>query len=327
MIGVIGIMGLAMATVGVGRTTAAAVAKPEASAAWQAAVSRLATPGTGCFSSSFPRLRWERVACAVAPRVPFVPARAALVGNGHDYSAKVSGLISLATGTFTAVSPNLVERDGSANTFSLQLNTQFFSGSPACATAAVPSQCQGWQQFIYSSSARAIFMQYWLLNYGNSCPTAAWIPYQGSCYTNSSATPIQATAKSVLAAFANLSLSGQAANNGDDSVSLSLNGIAAAASAPDSMVGLASNWDMTEWGVVGDGGGSKAVFATNTTLTATTSITSSKPASLKCVKGGFTGETNNLSLAATPALAPGLSEIASHQTNTAPGTASCSNSN
>jgi hypothetical protein len=51
----------------------------------------------------------------------------------------VPGLIFQATGTFQNVSSGIIEQGqvgGSgpevANSFSLQLNTQFFSGSPAC---------------------------------------------------------------------------------------------------------------------------------------------------------------------------------------------------
>ena len=74
----------------------------------------------------------------------------------------------------------------------------------------------------------------------------------------------------------------------------------------------------------GDGGGSAADFGANTTLEAQTALTSTSSSAPSCVKEGFTGETNNLKLAATPALGSESSPtMASEQTNGTSGTASC----
>ncbi len=73
----------------------------------------------------------------------------------------------------------------SASSFSLQLNSVPFT-SPACSTALVPAACQGWQQFIYSTTHNAVFMQYWLLNYNTACPSG-WTALGADCFTNSPA--------------------------------------------------------------------------------------------------------------------------------------------
>ena len=74
----------------------------------------------------------------------------------------------------------------------------------------------------------------------------------------------------------------------------------------------------------GDGGGSEAIFGSNTTLEAQTALTATSKSAPACVKEGFTAETNNLKLAHTPALGSEPSPtLASKQTNGTSGTASC----
>jgi hypothetical protein len=57
-------------------------------------------------------------------------------------------------------------------------------------------------------------------------------------------------------------------------VSLALgSGHATSVTGKDSVVDLAPNWNTTEWGVYGDGGGSAANFGSNSTLEAQTALT------------------------------------------------------
>jgi len=243
----------------------------------------------------------------------------------------VSGLISKAIGTFTNVSSGITERglpggSGSqtANAFSLQINSQFISGDPACSRSGNPSGCQVWQQFVYTYNSRAtgeIFMQYWLINFDATCPSG-WFTFQSDCYTNSSA----ATVSTVTAAqLATLNLTGNAASGGLDSGSLAIgSGHATSVTNSDSKIDLAAFWNTTEWGVYGDGGGGHANFGTNTTLQAQTVLTAISSSAPTCVKEGFTGETNNLTLTSTPALGTEPSPtMATRQTNGTKGTASC----
>jgi hypothetical protein len=334
-------MGLAVAGFSAGPASAAAHPVAKTKAEWQSAIAQVQARGNGCYRASYPSLQWHAVRCVAAPRIPLAPAlpRAsarhagpATVGDGTDYSAVVSGLISKATGTFTDVSSGISEKgdvggSGSrvANSYSLQLNSQFFSGSPACAKSGDPSGCLAWQQFAYTYNGGGtgdVFMQYWLINYDASCPSG-WYSYSEDCYTNSSASEVsQLTAKEL----ATLKLSGSAASGGNDAVSLSVDsGSATTVTGKDSKIDLASYWNTTEWGVFGDGGGSEAYFGTNNTLEAQTALTASSGSTApSCVEEGFTGETNNLTLGTTPALGSESSPtMASLQTDGTTGAASC----
>jgi hypothetical protein len=255
----------------------------------------------------------------------------ATVGNGTDYSAVVTGLISKATGTFTNVSLGITEKglnggSGSpvANAFSLQINSQFFSGSPACNGSSNPSNCLAWQQFVYtfdSSTTGSVFMQYWLINFNATCPSG-WFAFSTDCFTNSASKNVT---RLTAAQLASVKLSGTAAAGGNDSVSMSVgSGTATRVAAKDTKIHLAASWNTTEWGVYGDGGGSAANFGANTSLEAQTALTATSSGAPGCVAEGFTGETNNLTLTTTPTLGSKPSPtIGSKQTNGTTGTASC----
>jgi hypothetical protein len=332
---------LAVAVISAGAASAAPQPAARTKAQWQADIGHVRQPGTGCYRASYPALGWHATRCVRAPRIPLVPgplprsarhAGPALVGDGTDYSAQVSGSISQATGTFQDVSSGVTEQgyvggSGSltANAYSLQLNSQFFSGSPACSGSSDPSNCQAWQQFVYTyqdPTTSSIFMQYWLINYDATCPSG-WYTYSDDCYTNSNAADVSSLTASQLAT---VQLTGSAASGGNDGVSLSVgSGQATSVTNSDSEVDLASHWNTTEWGVYGDGGGSEAYFGTGTTLQPQTALTATSSAAPSCIAEGFTGETNNLTLTSTPALGSESSPtMASRQTNGTTGTANCS---
>jgi hypothetical protein len=340
-LGALAVMALAVTGLSAGSASAATSPVVRTKAAWQADMAHVQQPGRGCYTASYPTLAWHDVKCVAAPKLPLVPAPLtrsakhagpAAVGDGSDYSAQVSGLISKATGTFQDVSSGITEKGQNGGTgsevkngFSLQLNTQFFSGSPACDGSSDPSDCLAWQQFVYTyedSSIGYIFMQYWLINYDATCPSG-WYTYSDDCYTNSNADEVSTVTASELAS---VQLSGTASSGGNDGVSLSLgSGTATTVTNSDSEIDLASAWNTTEWGVFGDGGGSEAYFGSDTTLEPETALTASSGSSApSCVSEGFTGETNNLNLAATSALGSESSPtMASKQTNGTTGTASC----
>ena len=339
--GVLAAATLAVAGISAGAASAATHPAAKTRAQWQAAIARVQEPGTGCYRASYPTLGWHATRCVKAPRIPLAPrplprpahhAGPALVGNGTDYSAQVTGLISQATGTFQDVTSGITEQGyvggaGSltSNAYSLQLNSQFFAGSPACGGSSNPSGCEAWQQFVYTyenSTTGYVFMQYWLINYDATCPSG-WYTYSSDCYTNSDAAEVSPLAASQLAT---VQLSGSAASGENDGVSLSEgSGTATSVTNADSTVDLAAHWTTTEWGAYGDGGGSEAYFGTGTTLQAQTALTSSSSAAPSCIAEGFTGETNNLSLTSTPTLSTSWPPtMASRQTNGTTGTANCS---
>lgn len=313
------------------------LATPQTRAQWRQEIRHLSVPAKGCYQASFPTLQWHAVTCAAAPTRPLKPEPPSAVhssavsssaapspfavGDGHDYSAQVTGLISSATGSFDDVSPDITEKGqvgGSgpleANTFTLQLNTQFFS-TPTCSGSSDPAQCQGWEQFVYETDANMVFMQYWLLDYDTTCPLGWW-SYGGDCYTNSPASLFPGSPLTA-AELASAQLEGEAAQGGEDAVVLTEGGSAAAASNPDSVMDLAAVWNTTEFGVYGDGGGSEAYFGNATTLEAQTSLEDSDNSEAPtCVMEGFTGETNNLNLSTTPGItAQGSPTMLSRQTN------------
>jgi hypothetical protein len=319
--------------------TSTDAATPDA-ASWQQAMSALTVPAAGCFTAHYPAVSWRAVSCQKAPEIPLAPATqgapTSTVGDGTDYSATTSGpLFKKVKGSFPSVSAGTTEKgidpvDGTtwANTFSLQLNSSFFSGSPACSSASIPSQCRAWQQFVLTTSpdpadSPFVFMQYWLINYSNTCP-AGWFTYSVDCYTNSNATSFPALTASQLST---ISLAGTAKAGGSDQVILTTGTTDYAVSNSDSEVHLAANWNTAEFGLFGDGNATGATFSAGTTIKVMTATSNGTKLAPSCSLEGFTGETNNLRLVKTPKSARGSSPaIVSEQSNTGTKPASCQTS-
>jgi hypothetical protein len=264
---------------------------------WSASITHTATPREGCFKATFPSLKWRQVVCGAAPKRLYVPRRGAAgqtVGNGNDYAAVSSTLTSAAVGTFPTVSDVTKETDdGEKNVYSLQLNSNFMS-TAAC-NGSTTGDCLSWEQFVYSSSEEAAFMQYWLIDYGNKCPSGGgWNSYEGSCYKNSAAVTVPTIAITSLASF---KLSGTAVSGGNDTLVFTDGTKAYSTSGKDSVVYLATAWDQSEFNVIGDGGGSEAKFNKGASITVNIALTDGSTAAPKCeADDGTTGETNNLNL-------------------------------
>jgi hypothetical protein len=268
---------------------------------WQAEIARTPQPSEGCFTATYPSKVWSKVACKKAPARPYIPrglvhtAGGFTVGNGNDYAAVAHGRITTANGTFPVVTGLKSETDGGANIYSLQLNSNFFS-TAVCNGSSDPGNCLGWEQFVYSSSSGASFIQYWLINYGNSCPTTPyndWNNYQGSCYRNSNAVgvPLQAITQ-----LPHLKITGTATATKDTFVTTTANN-AYSTGGNDNVVKLATGWAANEFNVVGDGGGSEASFNTGTSLTVRLTQKDGTTTAPTCNgNDGTTGETNNLTL-------------------------------
>jgi hypothetical protein len=269
--------------------------RPQTKEEWRAKITHTRVPKKGCFKSSFPSGEWQEIPCATPPARPYPPARGNrpdAVGNGNDFSAQTSKLISTATGTFDSVKGVTGESDSGSNTFSLQLNTNTFSNTPACKGAAT-SSCQGWQQFVYSNSG-TVFMQYWLIGYGNNCPSG-WNGYQNvDCWKNSDGAG-HVSSQSI-ADLAELSVSGNADPSGVDTVFVTTASGDASATSQDSVLDLAKGWKAAEFNIFGDCCSTQANFNCTATLVVRTSIEDGGTAAPSCVEQGFTGETNNLNL-------------------------------
>jgi hypothetical protein len=283
---------------------------------WQRSMSEVPTPKKGCFNSSYPSREWREVPCGQPSKYPNPPAtgpRANIVGNGNDISAQVSGpMISSATGSFDTVTPAGVTVSGQwpppsgpqkPNAFTLQINSQFFN-TPACSGGG--SACVGWQQFIYSQnqcSGPCVFMEYWLINYGPSCPTTQpWTSYGGShCWFNSASSPAPAV---TAADLQGTSLTGTAGATTDKVVLFAPAG-SATANAADSVVSLSQGWNIAEFNIFGDCCLFQANFSAGASVVTRTRVQNGTNNLPTCITAGFTGETNNLSFGPSAPVASG----------------------
>jgi len=266
--------------------------------AWRQAIVQTAVPAEGCFHASYPSLTWNQTECTVAPNIPYAPRKGRMsqtVGNGDDYAAEVSsGLISKTVGTFPKVKKVTSESDPEmlgANDYSLQLNSNFMN-TAACDGASNPQDCLDWEQFVYSSGYEMAFMQYWLINYNNSCPSG-WYSYANDCYTNSNAVsaPLE-----VITELKTLKLSGSI-KKGIDTLTFTAGKEAYSTTGSDSVVDLATAWTQSEFNIIGDGDGSEAVFNSGASITVKVAVTNgTKNAPICAANAGTTGETNNLNL-------------------------------
>ena len=259
---------------------------------WRETIARTSVPHEGCFEAEFPNAVWVEAACTVAPDKVYVPhgrPGPQTVGNGADFAASVSNLISSAVGTFPTVTGVTKETDGSSNVYSIQMNSNFMS-TAACSGH---SGCQAWEQFVYSSQEKAAFMQYWLIDYGNSCPSG-WNSYDGSCYKNSAAVSVPTQP---ITSLAQLKLSGAAVSGGNDTLVFTTPTKAYSTTGKDSVTYLATAWKQAEFNIIGDGGGSKATFNKGSSITVKVAVSHGSTAAPSCASNaGTTGETNNLTL-------------------------------
>jgi hypothetical protein len=264
----------------------------QARESWRESIVRTAVPGEGCFYAAYPSTFWAKVACTVAPNRQYRPRTATAgrtVGDGNDYAASVTGLMTSAVGTFPKVTDVTGEKDdGESGDYSLQLNSNFMN----TAVCAGHSGCQSWQQFVYSSGEESVFMQYWLISYG-TCPKG-WFRATPDCYKNSAAVTAP---KQPVTQLANLKVSGTAVANGTDTMVFTTETEAYSTTGPDSVVDLATGWNQSEFNVIGDGGGSEANFNKGASITVKIAVANGTTSAPTCdANDGTTGETNNLTL-------------------------------
>jgi hypothetical protein len=296
---------------------AAQVAHQPTRAEWRRGMAKTSTQ-TGCFKASYPSTTWEPVTCSPAAPVPYIRAHGIpprTVGDGTDSLATVSsGTISSSEGSFPSVSNLISENEidpnnngpGSdslgPNIFSLQINTQDFT-TTSCNGGT--QYCQGWVQFLYSSgTSQGVLIEYSLLYYttsSNGCPSG-WGSYETpidgqeyyTCFFNTSVTSVPSQS------FTNLgemTLTGSVTPDGNDQVILSTDGTLYNRSYPDAMLNLAGAWTSSEFNIFGDCCGYEASFNIGATLVVRTTVDNGTANAPSCASGGFTGETNSLSLA------------------------------
>ena len=285
---------------------------------WSQFMTRNPASEPGCFHASYPNYLWEKTTCGTlaAPRVhpvrrqPAAGGAGEIVGNGNDFVASTTGLISSTLGTFPTVTGVTSEKSvGVAafggggilgpNEYTLQINTNFTGTTSTCAGH---SGCTVWQQFIYSpdynvNGQAAVFMQYWLIGWGSSaCPRNWMSAGGGDCFRNSNFV----TAPDLpITSLGRETLSGTVVSGGNDTVVFNSGTQAYSVSGSDSVVHIATVWKQSEFNVVGNAGGSRAQFNSGSHVTVKIALTDGSTAAPSCVAGaGSTGETNNLTLGA-----------------------------
>jgi hypothetical protein len=293
-----------------GAAAAPAPPSPMSASDWKSAIHAVARPGHGCFTATYPSMAWQGVACRTAPSTPMPPnvgPRPQVIGNGSDVAAQVTtGLISSALGSFDQV--NVTSESGPignagpsfADTYTLQLNTNFFS-TPTCSGSSDPS-CKGWLQFVFENNpfGAMAFMQSWLIGFTGTCP-AGWMSFSmsgvatGFCFRNSLAVPV---ASQPIINLASLQLGGAAIGIvGLDQLSMFTSTTSFSVSDAD-LVGAAGGWNTAEFGVFGDGGnatgGGTATFNPGASLLARVQVQNGTQNKPLCLATGFTGEKNSL---------------------------------
>ncbi|WP_233841142.1 hypothetical protein [Dyella sp. 2HG41-7] len=286
--------------------------------AWRENMAQIATPAEGCFHATYPSILWEQVACKqLASNMHMLPAslrkqpfQVQTAGNGNDYVLQAPGakLISQTVGSFPSVTGvTSVESVGvpayggggilGPNEYTLQINSQFTSTTPACRNQP---GCTVWQQFVYSpdymvQGEAAVFMEYWLVGYGyNPCPVGWFSDGYGDCVRNSN---YVAAPDVPISELGSLALTGTATAAGNDTITFSYGTDAYSFSAKDSVVYLSTIWNQSEFNVVGNAGGSQAVFNSGSAITVNVAANYGGTAKPSCIaNAGTTGESNNLNL-------------------------------
>lgn len=315
----------------------------------------------GCFTATYPDPAWHEVPCSTEPIKIQLPKRGgglrpAVVGNGTDFLAQVTGHISEAEGSFdsvTVASETQTYTDTSttpptvtttANGYGLQLNTDYFTTS-ACSSSPDPN-CRGWEQFIVSSFGGA-GIQYWLSPYGppgTTCPAPhhvgcmpgeswpdGWCEFQFTptdpvqcvvnglgvhAYPPGVATPLD------INNVHQVKLMGRAAGVGGsatDGAFVTYGTSVASAPGGNFFPDLSSQWQTAEFNIFGSCCAMQAEFNIGTTMDVRLAVTSGTADPPGCLVGGFTGETNNLTLVALagPVAHTGTPSLVFRQSNVA----------
>ena len=306
---------------------------------WHESLRNYAPVEDGCFQTAYPSVHWEKVACGPKPafvsgRRPAVSGRRGVVpmgeaaagagvgqtvGNGYDYVAQTGGITQSGLGTFPTVT-NVTSETGKGvaafggggllgpNEYTLQLNSDINPNAAACSAFGYAS-CYVWEQFVYLTADKSygypsqVFMQNWVFpstsdyNY-SGCPSGrndASSSGSPACYVNSAATNTPSVSPTKLAT---LKLSG-VVSAGRDTAMFTSGSQAYAASEADTTVHLGSWWKQSEFNVVGNAGGSEAVFNKGASITVNLVVKDGSTNAPTCVSdAGSTGETNNLTLKA-----------------------------
>jgi hypothetical protein len=298
-----------------GRADTAAGPDSVAVEEWRAVMTQNPPQEAGCFHEKFPSLVREKVACLAPSRRFHTVYRAPTgggpeeAGNRYDYVAETSGTTSYAKGQFLDVT---VSSENSApvyaygtggiygpNEYTLQINTNTSGKSGACIGNS--SKCQVWQQFVYATDygcgncgTAGLFIQYWLLHVAE-CPNSNWNQSGNNCWINLN---VVGAPDFPITDLESLSLVATTQVGGQDCANLFYGKTEISTSCSSDILGIASVWTQTEFGVFGDGGGAQAQFGFGTNFAQLLQVyDGSDDVAPTCLYGhGTTGETNSLKL-------------------------------
>ncbi len=259
--------------------------------AWHQSMAHVPLPKKGCFTVSYPSTQWQEVPCGKPSARAFGPAKPYLVGHGINFEAKTPNNMTSATGSFDTVNIASETDNGMPDTYSLQLNSGFFSSPTACAGGS--NSCQGWQQFIYSTGLGSAFIEYWLLHYMAPCPPG-WTQISVHCVMNSVMLPV---GPQPISNLKNMTLQGTAVSGGGDTITVGTPGTISAMY-QDNVLDLANDWKKVEFGIFGDGGGDEATLLPDpgSSMAVRTTVDDGTMNVPACTIESTTAETNSLNL-------------------------------
>jgi hypothetical protein len=295
----------------------AALVNAQSLVEWHKSMTAAPSPKTGCFEATHPSTEWVEVPCSTTghsqpPRgTAGLRARAAAVAGGvpqidPGWIATASdGNISQAVGSFFGVNVSTENQDGTANDFSLQLNTNGGINVPAslCGTRA---NCNiGWEQFTYWEGYAEVW---YILSDYDPCPPNppnGWSHPAGNkdCYLKGPNVSKPVPAQKITN-LGNMTVTGVAGTT-NDSVTVTTGDGKLYRATNTSYLNLINSWTLAEFNVFGNNGGANATFVGNATLGVKLSLTNGTTASPTCTSGGTTSETNNLNLVPASCCASG----------------------
>lgn len=311
-----------------------ALDEPALRSSWEKTMHHTLAPKGGCFKAAYPSTEWVEVQCAPPPTAHNVrPRRIRKEGGTEAVGGTATGsndlvvqsptghLFSNVAGKFRVVSGVTSETNiqvpayplsgfPGSNEFMLQINTNLNSTSSACGSY---SACVPWVQFLMSTNdvvsttdtgKSAVFIEYWLFNYGGAGSTSTTCPtgfsYSGpdsegyDCEQNSAANVIY-DGQIPITDLDKLSMSATATAGGNDEATVIYKGVAYKATIPDSYTKISSVWNQAEFNVLGNWNGWQAQFNDGTALILESDVTAGTTAPPTCqFNAGTTGESNNL---------------------------------
>jgi hypothetical protein len=177
-----------------------------------------------------------------------------------------------------------------------------------------------WQQFVYASqyyysdlniigleNSPALFIQYWLINYGDSCPKSSFGKWNhtasGSCWKNG---PHASPPYFPVSELGNVTMVAVATPGGQDIIELFHKRVEDTGKVvedvwsvtdKDNFLQIGTVWRDVEFNVFGNGGGSEAIFNNGASINGMVELMDSSGMTPLCSNSaGTTAETNNLTM-------------------------------